>query len=572
MLGPKCVFEDIERRSYLGALAGAMSALAGCSGTDDDETTAPTRNGDRDGTTADGTVGAPDRPNGTTETTDEPPAEQMDLPVHNHSGPDAGGDNLSPATVTTEHILNAVNDAAIQASFDGLVVPVAPGLGMADAIDPSETATPIQDAIDAIDATEWYNPEFSPGAVLLPAGRIEEQGSLTNTVMKSFLGHGIKATEVRFTDLSKPAIEQASVSAGDGSQTFWDGIRFNGVDGANRTGAAIYIDKPGVRYFDVGRVVFREWNDVIYLDEECWFECYWDSFGAIYIYGRSIVADGASLGASAWLIDKLNLYRDDGAGRIIDARNAGGGNFMIRDLHIQINGEINGESGPPPIEVNESSFGRFRIDNLHYETTVGLDLPAIVRFSRGSKYQIDMVDVLGPTEFEDQTLVLDNVVQLQDVGQVRIGQHNKNPPATTIEQSWLGVSGAALDGAVRFEGDSSQVTETSGSTGGKVWALEDMRVVDPFHKETVTHTTGGPTEINGISAGQTGTGREGRKVTPRVQRLDPVSMPNADFGVDTQFIWRGSTDYERWVLRLDWVVDPGVDMDFELEVTTRGPG
>lgn len=472
-------------------------------------------------------------------------------------------------------VRNAIDTAQLQAAFDGLVVPVAPGLGMADAIDPENTTTPVQDAIDAIDATDWYKSEWSPGAVLLPAGIIEENGALTNTLTKAFVGWGIFATELRFPDLSTPAIEQTPISGwpGDCMRTHWDGIRFHGVDGANRTAPGIRIDEDLVRAFNVGRIAFQEWNDVIVHDGGTWFESHWDWVTAQDIYGRSIVVNNVPFGGSAWTIAKLNCYRDNGAGRIIDARNSDGGNVMIRDFHIQVNaGGSNGGSGPPAVDVAGPTTGRFRIDNLHYETTVGLDLPSVVRFSGAAQYQLDMVDILGPNDTAGESLVVDNVVALDRVGQVRIGQHTKNPDATTINQSFLGVGGSPLPGAVLFAGHSDQVTETYGSTAGKIWALEDMRVVDPLYRATVTHTTGGPTVVDGINQGLVGGRTTFTNLTPRIQQLDPVSIPDVDFSVDHRFEWRGSSDYDRWALVLEWAVDPGVDVDFELEVTTRGPG
>jgi hypothetical protein len=479
-------------------------------------------------------------------------------------------------TLRAGAIRSALGDAQIQAAFDGLVVPVAPGLGLADAVDPSTTTTPVQDAIDAIDATGWYLDEWSPGAVLLPTGTIEEAGPLTHTLTKTFLGWGIHATELRFPATDAPAIEQVPISGwpGDCMRTYWDGIRFHGVDGAARTAPAVRIDEDLVRAFNVGRIAFQEWNDVIVHRGGTWYESHWDWVTAEDVYGRSIVVENVPFGGSAWTIDKLNCYRDNGAGRVIDARGSHGGNVMIRDFHVQVNADgTNGGSGPPAVEVDGPTTGRFQIDNLHYETTVGLDLPAVVRLGGGTQYRIDMVDILGPNDQSGESLVVDHVVALDTVGQVAIGQHTKQPDATSIRESYLGVAGSPLPGAVRFHGRSDQVTETFGSTAGKIFALEDMRVVDPMYSASVTHTSGGPTEVDGINQGQTGSRPDGvRRVTPRIQRLDPVALPNADFAVTHRFEWRGSGSYERWVLVLDWATDPGVDIDFDLEVTTRGFG
>lgn len=106
---------------------------------------------------------------------------------------------------------------------------------------------------------------------------------------------------------------------------------------------------------------------------------------------------------------------------------------------------------------------------------------------------------------------------------------------------------------------------------GHVYALDDQQVVDPLLADTVTHTAGGDTVVTGISEARATGDRGGRDVdtiTPQVQRLEPVTMPSARFGVDHWFEWRPDAgDEGRWDLVLEWKRDPGTDVEFE--VTAR---
>lgn len=176
---------------------------------------------------------------------------------------DAGNQRITNVNSLT----NNVSDANIQASWDGLVVPVAPGLGMEDAVDPSSTSTPVQDAVDAIDAT---GSGAQAGTVLLPPESVDEGAPLTNHRKKSFIGWGFASSTIRFTDLSADGLKQDTNESDDFGDSYWDGLSISGADENNRTGgSAIHFNDHTANYFNMGIVQFCNWGDpdpVIHFD------------------------------------------------------------------------------------------------------------------------------------------------------------------------------------------------------------------------------------------------------------------------------------------------------------------
>lgn len=94
---------------------------------------------------------------------------------HDHHGEFLGEytpvDRIDANQLDVEEIYNKQGSTAtMQTAWDGLVVPVAPGLGMVNAVNPEQTATPIQDAIDALPS--------NGGTVLLPPETVVNEGSI----------------------------------------------------------------------------------------------------------------------------------------------------------------------------------------------------------------------------------------------------------------------------------------------------------------------------------------------------------------------------------------------------------
>jgi hypothetical protein len=562
------VFDRLDRRGYLGGVVAGIAALAGCNEqSEPTETDEPTRE-----TTEPSATASPTERSAATETTATPPVS------HDHSGPDAGGADLDPATVTTEQFRNAVGEQSIQAAFDGLVVPVGEGVGMDAAVDPTATDTPIQDAIDVVGTGRG---RANYGAVLLPPGRIEETGSLTGTRGKSFVGWGVGGTTVTFTALDEPGITQDPTIRRDAAMTYWDGITFEGGAGAKsdatRTAPAIHLRQSDrtpvpddIRGFNVGHVRFQDWGDpVVHLDGATLFESHWtwvdmNSFNN----GRNVLIEDTAIGGSSWTVDKLNMGRPT-PGRLFDARTAGGGRLHVQNLHFRDNEP--GSADVPVIDIDTTTNGQVTIAQLEYEAA-GADLPTVIRLAGGGRYRLGQLQFLAGGQ-TGGGLSVDHLVELQRPMDVEIGQFDRNG-TVEIREGVLGIVGDQPAGSVRFYGTSDQVHNAVGSRRGRVFALEDRRIADPLYRDTVTHPTGETTRIRGVNRAQTGTviGSSRRRFTPRVQRLHPTTMPGVSYAVDHRFEWRTDDDYERWDLVLEWIVDPGRDLEFEVAVTRRGTG
>jgi len=122
-------------------------------------------------------------------------------------------------SVSTEEV--TVKNEAVQAALDGLIVPVGPGLGVSDAINPSNTTTPVQDAHDLVGVG---------GGLLFPPARIKEQAKLVFQYGSQVWRGWGNATKIEFTDLSAPGVDYQGVNFTDIS-----GIVFDGSDPTNRT-------------------------------------------------------------------------------------------------------------------------------------------------------------------------------------------------------------------------------------------------------------------------------------------------------------------------------------------------
>lgn len=175
---------------------------------------------------------------------------------------------VGPPTVSGGHI----GGQAIQTSLNGRVVAVAPGIGTVDAIDPSATSIPVQDAIDAVAANSsaLYGGS-GMGAVLLPPGLVEEAGPLSGYGGMSILGHGPAASKIGFTDTTRPGFDVTA--AADAAYSYLDGFV---IDGWNYSERAASGGSPRAMHYtngaspisaNIGRVVLDKWpGPVIHAD------------------------------------------------------------------------------------------------------------------------------------------------------------------------------------------------------------------------------------------------------------------------------------------------------------------
>lgn len=166
-----------------------------------------------------------------------------------------------------------LNSGELQATLDGLVVPVATGLGVKDAFDPDNTSTPVQDAIDAI-ADNGY---AGAGTVLLPPGVVEEGDTITHKTGVSIIGMGVPkrgATtggSIIHTQINSiPAIE--FLPGESTGKARLDGFCFKGQ--GDDAGATDAMDiRNAVSNLSVGTLMFEGWyGRAIAVNSGTWFQ------------------------------------------------------------------------------------------------------------------------------------------------------------------------------------------------------------------------------------------------------------------------------------------------------------
>lgn len=146
---------------------------------------------------------------------------------------------------------------------DGKLVPVAPGLGPSDAVDPDTTETPVQDALDLVG-------EKGGGTVLLPPIDLFEADTIVmhdHTSLRGFWGN----SKIRFpprTDGLLFDTAESSYSSDGQFLTFADvdGVSFVGP-GADTDAAGTAIRDRGLWLSRFGRVELREWTGITWLVE-----------------------------------------------------------------------------------------------------------------------------------------------------------------------------------------------------------------------------------------------------------------------------------------------------------------
>jgi hypothetical protein len=219
---------------------------------------------------------------------------------------------------------------------------------MADAIDPSGTSTPIQDANDAIDAASG-----SQGTILLPPGVVNTPGNIQLSNSISLIGRGASnGSQLLLTDETNPMFAV-------------NGERNVMVDGVDCIGAGVGIpSKPALdfqssaaRGWNMGQVRFRDFapskDGVIRLAGGTVFQSHWEyvrcvdnsgttmrdvssggpanSIGTLYSNPDS---DGQTLDffdSANWEIGVVNVSGD--VSRPSDIRNADEGTVVTIDYY-----------------------------------------------------------------------------------------------------------------------------------------------------------------------------------------------------------------------------------------------
>ena len=146
-------------------------------------------------------------------------------------------------------------DGVTSLLLQGLVVAVGRNNSAPQSIDPADTDTPIQDALDVVAAA-------GGGEVRLPAGVVEETGPIRPYEETRIIGLGVEISKVSITARRADGIlfdRESGVS-----RVRLDGFALNGPAGTGPTGVAIHHTNRDTQDLFVGRLLFWGWNNSVY--------------------------------------------------------------------------------------------------------------------------------------------------------------------------------------------------------------------------------------------------------------------------------------------------------------------
>lgn len=158
--------------------------------------------------------------------------------------------NISPASVDTGSL--TIDGTLIQAALDGHVSVVGAGLGMSDAIDPSSTTTPVQDAVDTLPT--------AGGTVIIPPQGVSEDTTVSIGDNVSLIGFGPgnpsnPISEITFGDAGNDCIVLDNGTTSTVQQPSIDGIHISGPTNTGATGRGLSAPN-GVAHLYIGHISF----------------------------------------------------------------------------------------------------------------------------------------------------------------------------------------------------------------------------------------------------------------------------------------------------------------------------
>ncbi|WP_255168970.1 hypothetical protein [Natrononativus amylolyticus] len=323
--------------------------------------------------------------------------------------------------------LNDDNYSSIEhTAMNGLIVPIAPGVRLSDAIDPEKMERPIQNAVDLVADTG--------GRVLLPPTQILESETITLPSKTSIQGYWGN------TSISFPPDTDGILFDPDSplSVTDDDYVKYIAIDGVTLDGPGHNIPTSGVAIRDrglwmshFGRVEFRDWNGVTW----------WVENGAMsfdnrfnYVHFTSCDAgeptkDGDGLinwksgGASnyfgyitsfptnSYSGENSRLFSVEGISAIINGINCGKhSGEAIRGYYNQLyinslHWEPEDQSSPEESILNLRHSSPFYLSNLKMDMTASAEYAYIINDS--GPMQLPVPDTAHDTEITENVLLIE---------------------------------------------------------------------------------------------------------------------------------------------------------------------
>ncbi|MFT4946745.1 MAG: hypothetical protein ACI8TL_000981 [Natronomonas sp.] len=122
-------------------------------------------------------------------------------------------------------------------------------------VDPEETSTPVQDAMDILG-------DNGGGVIRLPPTAVSESGTISPYSDTTITGFGPTLSEVSITE---PGIDGIRFESSSGvNRVKLDGFALNGPGRNSDSGAAIRHSEGDTQDLYVGRMVFWGWNNAVY--------------------------------------------------------------------------------------------------------------------------------------------------------------------------------------------------------------------------------------------------------------------------------------------------------------------
>ncbi|MFB6105947.1 MAG: hypothetical protein ABEJ70_03145 [Halobacteriaceae archaeon] len=157
----------------------------------------------------------------------------------------SGGGSGTGTTTTSGDVQDAL--------ASGLVVGVAKNLSAPQVVDPSSTATPVQDALDAVGSN-------GGGEVRLPPTTVSEGDTVRPYADTSIVGFGPNLSAISFGS----GVDGIEFARGGISRVRLDGFALSGPGPSSNSGVAIHHTDGDTQDLYVGRLLFWGWANSVY--------------------------------------------------------------------------------------------------------------------------------------------------------------------------------------------------------------------------------------------------------------------------------------------------------------------
>lgn len=347
----------------------------------------------------------------------------------------------------------------VQIALDGFVVPVAPGLGPEDAIDPSGTTTPVDDARTTI------KNNADSGAILLPPEPVEESAPLGGAVTKSLEGitiygwsakggsntQGNASSEIHFTSSGSTSDHGFHFDKDDNNFGVKGNLIVRGP-GQGKTSGDAWRYASGPRNHHIDNIYLVDWSGKGFFHENA---------GGLFESSieRVLVADCDGIpfdwrGANAPNVFGVLKLNPDGT----KAMNLDRGNNVVHTVNI--GGSVTGGANGEVISSSINTLDGWSIGHINYEPGSQSGVTTVWRATGDGHKELGVM--------KKASVTTDSLIENAGGGRwwitnlVSNGTENVNHIELT----------AKTGGTSFYAGPSGQLTDNSGATTGRFRTLK----------------------------------------------------------------------------------------------------